>query len=114
MYPKTGRQDHLERAMGLFQRSIELDPGNAQAHYGLGMAYLGSHDIDRAIVQWEHVVELIPDDVMTLFNLGRAYFEKGDKVRALDYLVRLKNDFFHRIPEGMKQTVEDLIKKCKE
>ncbi len=114
MYPNTGQQDHLERAAELFQRSVELDPGNAQAHYGLGMAYLGSHDIDRAIVQWKHAVDLKPDDVMTLFNLGRAYFEKGEKARALDYLLRLKNDFFHRVPDGMKQTVEDLIKKCKE
>jgi len=114
MYPKTGQQNHLERAIDLFARSIELDPGNAQAHFGLGMAYLGSHDIERAIVQWEKVVELKPDDIMTLFNLGRAYFEKGDKVRALDYLMRLKNDFFSRVPAEMMQTVEDLIKKCKE
>jgi cytochrome c-type biogenesis protein CcmH/NrfG len=75
---------------------------------------LGSHDIDRAIVQWEKVLELEPDDIMALFNLGRAYFEKGDKARALDYLMRLKNDFFHRVPDRMKQIVEDLIKKCKE
>jgi tetratricopeptide (TPR) repeat protein len=114
MYPKTGQQNHLERAIDLFARSIELDPGNAQAHFGLGMAYLGSHDIERAIVQWEKGIELKPDDIMTLFNLGRAYFEKGDRVKALDYLMRLKNNFFHRIPAEMKQTVEDLIKKCKE
>ena len=114
IFPKTGEQNHLEKAIELFERSIKMDPGNAQAHYGLGMAYLGSHDIDRAIVQWEKVLELEPDDIMALFNLGRAYFEKGDKARALDYLMRLKKDFFHRVPDRMKQIVEDLIKKCKE
>jgi len=114
IYPKTNQQNHLRRAIELFVRSIELDSKNAQAHYGLGMAYLGSHDIDKAISQWEKVLELQSDYVMAIFNLGRAYLEKGDKVRALDYLMRLKNKFDHRVPAAMKQTIEDLIKKCKE
>ncbi|MGB6679919.1 MAG: sulfatase-like hydrolase/transferase, partial [Candidatus Bathyarchaeia archaeon] len=114
IYPKTKQLSHLERAIELFEKSIELDSTNAQAQYGLGMAYLGSRDMDKAISQWEKVLEIQPDFVMAIFNLGRAYLEKGDKVRALDYLMRLKNEFFHLVPAALKQRIEDLIKLCKE
>ena len=114
LYPKTKQPGHIQRAIELFGNSIELDSTNAQAHYGLGMAYLGSRDMAHAIVHWEKVLELQPDFVMAIFNLGRAYLEKGDKVRALDYLMRLKNKFSHRVPAALKQRIEDLIKRCKE
>ncbi len=113
IYPKSKQASHLKRAVELFEKSIGLDSGNAQAHYGLGMAYLGSGNLERAISQWEKVVEIESDYIMAIFNLGRAYLEKGDKSRALDYLMRLKNEFSHLVPSGMKQTIEDLIKKCR-
>jgi tetratricopeptide (TPR) repeat protein len=96
------------------EKSIQLDSSNAQAHYGLGMAYLGSRNMDKAISHWEKVLENQPDFVMALFNLGRAYLERGDKAKALDYLMRLKNEYSHRVPDDMKQRVENLIKRCKE
>ena len=114
IYPKTKQLSSLKRAIELFEKSIKLDSSNAQAHYGLGMAYLGSGDMGKAISHWENVLELQPDFVMAIFNLGRAYIEKGDKVKALDYLMRLKNEFSQQVPAALKQRIEDLIKRCKE
>jgi len=114
LYPKTKQLKQLEKAIQLFEKSIELDSTRAQTHYSLGMAYLGSRDMNKAISQWEKVLELQPDFVMAIFNLGRANFEKGDKVRALDYLMKLKNEFSDRVPAALKPKIEDLIKRCKE
>jgi arylsulfatase A-like enzyme/Flp pilus assembly protein TadD len=114
LYPKTKNSSQLKKAIQLFERSIVLDPSDAQTHYGLGMAYLGSRAMDRAISQWEKVLEIDPGFVMAIFNLGRANLEKGDKARALDYFMRLKNEFSDRVPAALKPRIEDFIKRCKE
>jgi Tfp pilus assembly protein PilF len=78
------------------------------------MAYLGSRDMDRAMSQWEKVLDLQPGFVLAIFNLGRAHLGKGDKARALDYFMRLKNEFSDRVPASLKPRIEEFIKRCKE
>jgi tetratricopeptide (TPR) repeat protein len=113
-YPKTKDPNQLKRTIQLFEKSIALDPTDAQTHYGLGMAYLGSRDMDRAMFQWEKALDIEPGFILAIFNLGRAHLEKGDKVKALDYFMRLKNDFSDRVPAALKPRVEDFIMRCKE
>jgi len=54
----------MEKAKERFSKVLQVDPNNAQAHYLLGLIYLGEGDAAKADVQkhLERFLELAPDD----------------------------------------------------
>jgi serine/threonine-protein kinase len=67
-----------------FQKAIELDPANADAHAGLGDELLRRRDLDGAVVHWRTASQLEPDDVDALWNLAGALWEKRDAAASID------------------------------
>lgn len=45
---RAAREDFLKRSVGWYQRTLELDPENAAAHYGLSQVYADLGEDDRA------------------------------------------------------------------
>jgi len=52
---------HLELAIPLYERALELQPGDALRHSVLGGCYLADGRIDDARAQFERAVEIDPD-----------------------------------------------------
>jgi len=66
-----------ERAVALYERAVEADPGLALAWNGLSVAWRHAGDLDRAIEAARRLVELEPDDALSHTNLSILYQSKG-------------------------------------
>ena len=59
---KYGLAGLYSQAVEIFQRALKLDPGNADAYYGLGHAYFDLRQYEKAVESLERAVELNPKD----------------------------------------------------
>ena len=59
-------------ATELFQRVVNLEPGNSQARVYLGRNLLQQGKKDEAITQWKKAAEADPDNLSALSSLARA------------------------------------------
>jgi len=59
---KYGLAGLYSQAVEIFQRALKLDPGNADAHFGLGHAYFDLRQYEKAVDSLERAVELNPKD----------------------------------------------------
>lgn len=66
-----------------YQAAIDLLPREADFHMGLGLAYLGSRDADRAVEALRRAQELNPKETRVYRLLGEAYYHQGDLTQAL-------------------------------
>jgi arylsulfatase A-like enzyme/Flp pilus assembly protein TadD len=96
-----------------FKKAIEMDPDYAPAYFSLGRFYRQAGNVEGAIYCWEKAVELQPDFGLAQFYLGEAYLEKGDKEKALERFLYLKEKFFQRFPDDLKNKIEAYIEQCK-
>ena len=65
--------DHLEEAIAEFHRAMGLDPHAPDAHYYLGLAYLGHNEsagYAQAIPEFRAEVQLDPNDFRSHYMLG--------------------------------------------
>ena len=88
-------QQRGREAQAAFERALELEPGYALAHHGLGGAHHQQGRLDRAIAQYERACTLDTVLFTALNDLGRAYYQTGDQGRAVEVLeraVRLRPD----------------------
>jgi tetratricopeptide (TPR) repeat protein len=69
--------ERFERAIALYERAIEADPGLALAWNGLSVAWRHRGDLDRAIAAARRLAELEPDDPLSHTNLSILYQSKG-------------------------------------
>jgi len=79
------QQGKYEEAIALFQKVIEKDPDNVDAHYSLALSLLRSGKQDEAIALLEKVKEMKPDMMETYLALGECYFNKGENDKAVSY-----------------------------
>lgn len=75
---------HSREAVGLIQRSIDLDPKDARAHNHLGQVHVALGDRRTATACFERALELDPDHVDSLNNLANVI-----KVRDLNRAIAL-------------------------
>jgi len=66
-----------------FKTSLEMDKGNAQSHYGLGVSYMKLGQVDAAIKELQMSRWLEPDNALTHVALGQAFETQGHDVDAL-------------------------------
>jgi len=75
-----------DRAIGDYTQAIRLEPNNAQAYLGRGIAYSNKGDFDRAIADNNEAIRLDPNYADAYYNRGTTYSNKNDYDRAIaDY-----------------------------
>lgn len=72
----------LEDAVRVLAPLVEQAPGDPQAQYWLGQAYLRTQRFDAALEHLEESIALAPDNLALRLELGRAYAIAGETVRA--------------------------------
>ena len=87
-------EEEIQRAVTAFSRAVEIDPGYALGHWGLGYAYEHLYysrrqDKDPIALEkmYEHLNEaskLDPSFAETNLGLGWYFFNKGDNARAFE------------------------------
>jgi len=73
---------HLEEAMAMIRRAVELRPDDGYIVDSLGWAYFNIGDYENAVIHLEHAVQLQPDDVTINDHLGDAFWRVGRKIEA--------------------------------
>jgi tetratricopeptide (TPR) repeat protein len=74
-----------DRALELFQRCVELEPGYAQAWYNLGqISMIAKRDFSRALHCFDMAATVRPDYIGAHHQKGIAFELLGDKKRALE------------------------------
>lgn len=75
---QRAKQGDYRKAVGIWERVIELDPANVEARRNLGMAYIELQETDKAR---EHLVEaavLDPKDAWSFVVLGNILAKEND------------------------------------
>jgi tetratricopeptide (TPR) repeat protein len=75
-------QNENERAIELFQKTIQLEPAFGNAHIALGAVYLKLKNYPRAQEELEIGVKMIPDSSKGHYNLAILYARLKDPQRA--------------------------------
>ena len=83
------RTDRVNDAIGELKEILTVDPGSAEGHMLLGMAYrmLGSSDLmGEAVAELRQALALSPDFVPARFYLAQIYLDLGRPARAREEL----------------------------
>ena len=87
--------ESLDRAVMLFERAVELDPGYARAHLELGVAYATKADYlargelrAHSVTSLRRALELQPDSVRAWRELGSVLIAMGQDSDGFDALRR--------------------------
>ncbi|WP_159784755.1 tetratricopeptide repeat protein [Sodalinema gerasimenkoae] len=80
------RQFQTTLALAQFQRALELDPNNMEAHFRLGNIYEDLLEFDKA--QAEYRVALLGDCIEAYNNLGRLYIVQSEDYTGAAALLR--------------------------
>ena len=87
--------ESLDRAVMLFERAVDLDPGYARAHLELGVAYATKADYlargelrAHAVTSLRRALELQPDSVRAWRELGSVLMAMGQDGDGFDALRR--------------------------
>ena len=86
-------KNDLNAAIKQCQRTIELDPAFADAHYILGFAYLKQGRNDEATAEFQKAVELSHRASTYLGNLGYCYAVTGRRAEAFSILKELEEKY---------------------
>ena len=92
-YRKMGRFD---KSTEVLQQAHALAPQDLDVSRELGISYFLSGKVDQGIEKLEAIRSTASEgknsDLMTLYYLGRGYQEKGDFVRALPLLLKVRKE----------------------
>lgn len=93
VWSNIGNLSQYLEGLRAFREALRLDPGFAEAWYGLGLAHLGLREYDGAISAFEEAVRLRRDHAPAWLSLGAAYAERGldaDAAESFREVVRLR------------------------
>ena len=77
-----------QRAFVAFQKAIELNPDNFEAHYALGSIYFKRKQLAEAEREFRVATVLHPDDGEALNYLGRTLMLQGRRREAIEVLTK--------------------------
>lgn len=83
-------QRRYDEAMEVYDRALQLQPGDPELIERTGYVYLDMGDTERAISQFNGVLSQHPERLMALLGLGRSHMEAGhtpDAAAALETLI---------------------------
>jgi eukaryotic-like serine/threonine-protein kinase len=72
-----------------FKKAIELNPGNASAHYWYANLLGVTGRFNEAIAESKTAKEIDPFSLLVITNLGRAYYRAHEYDKASEYLKRV-------------------------
>lgn len=82
-------QGKVEKAQGLYEKALELDPENATALNGLGYILADSEkDLTRALILCKKALDARPDNPAYLDSLAWTYCKMGFITEARTYIQR--------------------------
>lgn len=73
---------HLNKALGMIERAVELRPNDGYIVDSLGWAHYKLNNFEEAVKHLERAVELKPQDPVINDHLGDAYWRVGRKLEA--------------------------------
>jgi len=82
--------DYDKEAAGVFQAAVTANDGDADAHYGYGVALQKTKQYDEAVKEFKRSLELNGDMFMAVYNLGMTYKLMDDKKNAVEWLRRFQ------------------------
>ncbi len=77
-----------DTAVELYEKIIELEPRNSDAHFWLGYVYEEQGNRRYAIKEWEKTLHIDPDYVDALNALGYTYAEEGIHLDRAEKLIK--------------------------
>jgi Flp pilus assembly protein TadD len=67
----------VDEAIVQFQKTLQINPADAEAHNNLGNVLLHRGRADEAVVHFQQALQINPDDAEAHNNLGNALAQKG-------------------------------------
>src|SRR6202030_2182041 len=64
------RKGRTDEAIMCYQKALQLDPENADAHANLGSAFAAKGGVADAVVEYTRAIEIAPENVAALSNLA--------------------------------------------
>lgn len=84
---------NLDESLSEYNKSLELDPDNANALNSLGYILAEEDvDIEKAIEYCQKALSSDPLNANYIDSLGWALYKKGDYINALEYLKKASNE----------------------
>jgi tetratricopeptide (TPR) repeat protein len=68
-----------------YQKIIDRDPNNAQAHYSLGVVYSKQDKFEQAVSAYQRAIHIQPDYKEALYNLAVTFELTQDVERAVQH-----------------------------
>jgi len=96
-YTATKEKVWLAKADQMLERSLELDPAQAQVHLNVGRMFRATGQIDKAIQEMQRAVALDPLNVVAYTNLAMAYVDvrrPADAENAYLQAVRIRPSYY--------------------
>ena len=81
-YTWVDRGEHLQRALDMIRRAVDLRPGDGFIIDSLGWAYYRLGRFEEAVFELERAVEYEPSDPVINDHLGDAFWKVGRRVEA--------------------------------
>ncbi len=72
-----GQKGQIDKAAEYYTKSIQIEPGNAKAHYNLGNLYLAQQKLNKAIVEYREAIRAMPDYVLAHNMLASVLLQTG-------------------------------------
>ncbi|MED5350337.1 MAG: glycosyltransferase [Candidatus Thermoplasmatota archaeon] len=89
---------HYSKAIELWEKVLELDPGNVNAEFGIAGASYDSHDNSLAMEYSEKVLERDPEHEGSLWLKSQIFIRQKEWVDAIDIIKNL----YYRCPEDVR------------
>src|SRR5205823_1586769 len=90
---EAAKKKEWDKAISLFQKAVRADPGEANNHNNLGLAYKGAGKMEEAIKAFSDAIQAEPNDSAGYVNRGVVYTtqQKNDKaIEDLNKAISLK------------------------
>ncbi len=81
-YSWADRGLNLEKALGLIEKAVDLEPNDGAIQDSLGWVYFRLGHFDKATIHLEKAAALMPYDPVVNDHLGDAYWEVGRRAEA--------------------------------
>jgi tetratricopeptide (TPR) repeat protein len=77
------KKGSVDEAIIHYQKALQINPDDAEAHYNLGNALLQKGSVDEAIVHYQKALQINPGYAEAHGNLGNALIQKGSVDEAI-------------------------------